>query len=75
MLAQVWGKGVVTDLARYIAQNAPEIKGFSDKNLWHMKQFYEAYLGEAKLSPLVRELPWTQNSPHCGEFCHGVIID
>lgn len=57
-----WGKGVVAELARYIAQADPTIKGFSDKNLWRMKQFYEAYQGEAELSALVRELPWTHNT-------------
>ncbi|WP_395777584.1 YhcG family protein [Aquidulcibacter sp.] len=57
-----WGKGVVTELARFIAQNDPSIKGFSDKNLWRMKQFYETYQGDEKLSPLVRELPWTHNT-------------
>ena len=57
-----WGKGVVTELARYIAQADPTIKGFSDKNLWRMKQFYEAYCDDEKLSTLVRELPWTHNT-------------
>ena len=56
-----WGKGVVTELARYIAQTDPSIKGFSDKNLWRMKQFYEAYQGDEELAPLARELPWTHN--------------
>ena len=56
-----WGKGVVTELARYIAQTDPSIKGFSDKNLWRMKQFYEAYQGDEKLSALLRELPWSHN--------------
>lgn len=28
-----WGKGVVTELAQYIAQVDPSVKGFSDKNL------------------------------------------
>lgn len=32
----------------------PTIKGFSGKNRWRMKQFYEA---NEELSPLVRELP------------------
>ena len=41
--ASYWGDGVVKQLADYIAQNAPEAKGFSDKNLWRMKQFYETY--------------------------------
>ncbi len=56
-----WGKGVVTQFARYIEQNAPEIKGFSDKNLWRMKQFYETYQTDEKLSALVRELSWSHN--------------
>ena len=56
-----WGKGVVTQLAHYIAQTDPSIKGFSDKNLWRMKQFYETYQGDEKLSSLARELPWTHN--------------
>lgn len=60
--SEAWGKGVVTELSRYIVQNAPEIKGFSDKNLWRMKQFYETYQANEKLSPLVRELPWTHNT-------------
>lgn len=56
-----WGKGVVKELADYIAKNAPELTGFSDKNLWRMKQFYETYKDDEKLSPLVRELSWTNN--------------
>ena len=59
--SEAWGKGVVAELANYIAKNDPEIKGFSDKNLWRMKQFYETYQADEKLSPLVRELPWSHN--------------
>ena len=60
--SEAWGKGVVSELAHYIAQNSPDIKGFSDKNLWRMKQFYETYAADEKLSSLVRELPWTHNT-------------
>lgn len=56
-----WGDGVVTQLAEYISKTAPDLKGFSDKNLWRMKQFYETYASEPKLSPLVREISWTNN--------------
>ena len=59
---QAWGKGVVSELARYIAQSDPSIKGFSDKNLWRMKQFYETYQADEKLAALARELPWTHNT-------------
>lgn len=47
-----WGKGVVIELSKYIKTQEPEIKGFSDKNLWRMKQFFETY----------------KNSPRRGEF-------
>jgi predicted nuclease of restriction endonuclease-like (RecB) superfamily len=57
-----WGDAVVTELARYIQTNEPEIKGFSDKNLWRMKQFYETYKEFPKLSPVVREISWTNNT-------------
>ncbi|HCS20840.1 MAG TPA: hypothetical protein DIW47_09825 [Bacteroidetes bacterium] len=56
-----WGDSVVTELAQLIQQNEPEIRGFSDKNIWRMKQFYETYRDFPKLSPLVREISWTHN--------------
>ena len=56
-----WGESVVADLANYIKNKEPEIKGFSDKNIWRMKQFYETYKDFPKLSSLVREISWTHN--------------
>ena len=57
-----WGDGVVKQLADYIEKNSPEIKGFSDKNLWRMKQFYETYKdADEKLSALLRQISWTNN--------------
>lgn len=34
-----WGNSVIKQLAEHIRKNCPDIKGFSDKNLWRMKQF------------------------------------
>jgi predicted nuclease of restriction endonuclease-like (RecB) superfamily len=56
-----WGEGVVTQLALYINTRYPELRGYSNKNLWRMKQFYEVYHNDRKLSPLVRQLSWTHN--------------
>jgi predicted nuclease of restriction endonuclease-like (RecB) superfamily len=56
-----WGQSVVKQLAEYLQINEPDLKGFSDKNLWRMKQFYEAYKDFPKLSPLLREISWTNN--------------
>ncbi|MFY7665216.1 PDDEXK nuclease domain-containing protein, partial [Flavobacterium sp.] len=56
-----WGDSVVTELASFIQTHEPDIKGFSDKNIWRMRQFYETYKDFPKLSPLVREISWTNN--------------
>ena len=56
-----WGKSVIKDLAAFIAQNEPNIKGFSVQNLWRMKQFYETYKDEPKLATLWRELSWSHH--------------
>ena len=56
-----WGKGVVADLANYIASVVPESKGYSASNLWRMKQFYETYAENEKLATLLRELSWSNN--------------
>ena len=53
-----WGDSVVLELARHIQRNEPDIKGFSDKNIWRMKQFYETYKDFPKLSTLLREISW-----------------
>lgn len=58
---EAWGKSVVSELAHYIAQTDPSIKGFSDKNLWRMKQFYETYREDEKLATLWRVLSWSHN--------------
>jgi hypothetical protein len=56
-----WGKQTVKMLAKYLTNNYPNSKGFSAQNIWRMKQFYEIYKDDEKLSPLVRELNWTIN--------------
>jgi predicted nuclease of restriction endonuclease-like (RecB) superfamily len=56
-----WGESVVTELAKHIQQNEPDLKGFSDKNLWRMKQFYETYKDIPKLSTPLREISWSHN--------------
>lgn len=61
LLLAEWGDSVVTELAKYIQQNEPDIKGFSDKNLWRMKQFYETYKEYPKISTLLREISWSHN--------------
>lgn len=56
-----WGKGVVEDLAHYIASKSPSVRGFSARNIWRMKQFYETYSDKPKLSALLTEIAWTNH--------------
>ncbi len=56
-----WGDGVVVQLAEHLAQTQPGLRGFTRPNLFRMRQFYEAYQGDEKVSALLRQLPWTHN--------------
>lgn len=58
---QSWGQNVVQQLAAWLATQEPNLRGFSAQNLWRMKQFFETYQGDEKLSPLLRELPWSSH--------------
>jgi len=59
--SNAWGKSIVQEFANYVQSKYVGIKGFSAQNIWRMKQFYETYADNEKLSSLVRELPWTNN--------------
>jgi predicted nuclease of restriction endonuclease-like (RecB) superfamily len=56
-----WGDGVVEALARHIAQTEPSLRGFTRRNLFRMRQFYETYRADRKVSPLVTQLSWTNH--------------
>ena len=56
-----WGKGVVQQLATDLQLAFPGVSGFSASNLWRMRAFFEAYQGQEKLAPLVREVGWSHN--------------
>lgn len=61
-LAQAqWGDGVVAQLAAHLAHTQPGLRGFTRPNLFRMRQFYEAYRDDLKVSALLRQLPWTHN--------------
>lgn len=52
---------MVQQLADYLAKTQPSLRGFTRPNLFRMRQFYETYRDDEKVSPLVRQLPWTHN--------------
>lgn len=59
--SNAWGKSIVTEFASFVQSKYVGIKGFSAQNIWRMKQFYETYAGNKKLSTLSRELTWSNN--------------
>lgn len=61
LAAAVWGDGVVDRLAQHLARTMPGQRGFTRRNLFRMRQFFEAYNGDEKVTPLVTQLPWTHN--------------
>jgi len=56
-----WGQSVVKEFSKFIQNRYAGIKGFSPQNIWRMKQFYEMYQDNEKLSALLREISWTSN--------------
>ena len=56
-----WGKSVVAEFAAFVQTRYVGIRGFSPQNIWRMKQFYETYAGNEKLSTLLREINWSNN--------------
>jgi predicted nuclease of restriction endonuclease-like (RecB) superfamily len=56
-----WGLSVVEDLSEFIRLKQTNVKGFSARNIWRMKQFYEAYKNYKKLSTLLTEISWSSH--------------
>ena len=51
-----WGMSIVDNLAEYLQKTQPELKGFNRRGIYRMKQFYETYKGNQKVSALLTQL-------------------
>lgn len=56
-----YGDRYIDSLSEYIQSQFPGIKGFNRRGLYRMKQFYETYAGNEKVSPMVTQLSWTNH--------------
>jgi len=57
-----YGSSVVKRLSADLQQEFPGTTGFSPRNLWNMKGFYEFYaLADVKVQQLAALLPWMHN--------------
>ena len=61
LAAAVWGEGVVDHLAQHLACTIPGQRGFTRRNLFRMRQFYETCSVDKKVTALLIQLPWTHN--------------
>ena len=56
-----YGSNFVENVADFFSENYPGLKGFTRRGLYRMKQFYELYKDDEKVSPLVTQLNWTNH--------------
>ena len=56
-----WGDGVVKNLSEYILSQFPNLKGFTKRGLYRMKQFYETYYKIENVSPLLTQISWSNH--------------
>jgi predicted nuclease of restriction endonuclease-like (RecB) superfamily len=55
-----WGDKTVDQLAEYIQNEYPGLKGYNRRGLYRMKQFYETYANSPFVSPAVTQMEMTK---------------
>jgi predicted nuclease of restriction endonuclease-like (RecB) superfamily len=63
-----WGEAVVERLAADLRAEFPDMHGFSQANVWRMRQFFETYSASEFLAQLARELRKSESSAVTAEF-------
>ena len=56
-----WGSGYIDEMADYIQQHCPGIKGFNRRGLYRMKQFYEIYKDKEFVSTVLTQISWSNH--------------
>lgn len=56
-----YGDAFIQNLADFFEKNYPDLKGFTRRGLYRMKQFYELYRNDEKVSALLTQLSWTNH--------------
>ncbi|MBU0599754.1 DUF1016 family protein [bacterium] len=56
-----WGKSIVENLAKDLQVEFSGIQGFSERNIWYMRNFFVEYENKPNLQPMVAEIGWTHN--------------
>ncbi|MGZ8556382.1 MAG: DUF1016 N-terminal domain-containing protein, partial [Sulfuricurvum sp.] len=56
-----WGKSIVQNLSDELQKEFVGMKGFSERNLWNMRNFYLEYKSNEKLQTLSAQIGWSHN--------------
>lgn len=56
-----FGDKIIDEVAKYIKETSPEIKGFNRRGLYRMKQFYETYKDDEFVSALLTQISWSNH--------------
>jgi len=56
-----WGKSIVSKLSDELRKEFVGMKGFSQRNLWNMRNFYREYKENPKMQTLSAEIGWSHN--------------
>ena len=56
-----YGSGFGEKVTEFFSINYPELKGFNRRGLYRMKQFYELYSDDEKVSTLLTQLSWSNH--------------
>lgn len=51
-----WGSGVVNQLSLDLRNAYPDVKGFSSRNLYYMKEWYEFYMADEKHREILHQV-------------------
>ena len=57
-----WGKSIVKNLSDELRIEFVGMKGFSERNLWNMRNFYIEYKENKKLQTLSAQIGWSHNT-------------
>ncbi|MDP6114916.1 MAG: PDDEXK nuclease domain-containing protein, partial [Planctomycetota bacterium] len=55
------GDAVVVKLAADLQDEFPDLRGFSRRNIFYMRQMFLTYAEDSKVQPLVAQIAWTHN--------------
>jgi hypothetical protein len=56
-----YGDGYIQSIADFISNEYPDIKGFNRRGLYRMRQFYEIYVGDEKVSTVLTQLSFRKS--------------